>query len=73
MKTEIAMPAAEPAAEQESARQAPEAAVESSTREELVRQAAYRRYRARGETGSESDAVQDWLAAEAEVNQSFVE
>jgi len=62
-----------PAAEPESAVETPESGIESGTREELIRQAAYRRYQARGASGSESDAEQDWLDAEAEVNQSFVE
>ncbi|HSI56752.1 MAG TPA: DUF2934 domain-containing protein [Ideonella sp.] len=36
------------------------------SREELIRQAAHRRYLARGMT--EGDPVQDWLEAEAEVD-----
>jgi len=69
MKGDAVAPAAQP----ESAVETPESGIESGTREELIRQAAFRRYQERGGSGSASDAEQDWLEAEAEVNQSFVE
>jgi hypothetical protein len=64
-------PAANDEASASSAPASSESAIESSTRQDLVRQAAYRRYKERGT--SHGDEVQDWLEAEAEINQSLIE
>jgi len=66
MKGNAVVPEAKP----ESAVATPESDIESGTREELIRQAAYRRFQARGGSGSESDTEQDWLDAEAEAEVS---
>lgn len=58
-------------ASQESLLDSSELGIASSTRAELIRQAAYRRYQERGAVGG--CAVQDWLDAEAEINQSMPE
>jgi Protein of unknown function (DUF2934) len=53
------------------AQSATESGIESANREDLIRQAAYRRFKERGTP--HGDEVQDWLEAEAEINQSLVE